>query len=73
MAAPREVWRIWLRDGSTMHSVIWERRHKTAVVWYLDDEVEGAEEFVDPAEAEEWASSLQSELLGPTGHRIGVE
>jgi hypothetical protein len=56
-----------------MHSVIWERRHKTAVVWYLDDEVEGAEEFVDPAEAEEWASSLQSELLGPTGHRIGVE
>ena len=47
-----------------VHCVLWERRPETAVVWYRDDEVEGVEEFRDPAEAEEWANSLHAEM-GP--------
>ena len=41
-----------------MHCVLWERRPKTTVVWYLDDEVEGVEEFLDPAETEDRAGEL---------------
>ena len=59
MAAPRTVWRVRLPDGSVVHCVLWERRPKTAVVWYRDDWVEGVEEFEDAAEAEEWAASLR--------------
>ncbi len=33
-------------------------RRQTALVWYRDDEVQGVEEFLDPAEAEEWANWL---------------
>ena len=55
MAAPRTVWRLRLQDGSVVRCVLWERRPKTAVVWYRDDEVQGVEEFEDPAEAEDWA------------------
>jgi len=29
------------------------------VVWYRDDEVQGADEFEDPADAEEWAAGLK--------------
>ena len=58
MAAPRTVWRMGLEDGAVVQCVLWERRPKTAVVWYRDDEVLGAEEFVDPAEAEERAGEL---------------
>ena len=42
-----------------VHSVLWERRPKTAMVWYRDDEVQGVEEFLDPFEAEAWAASLR--------------
>ncbi len=59
MAAPRTVWRIRLPDGAVVHCVLWCRRPKTAVVWYRDDEVQGVEEFLDPAEAEVWAVSLK--------------
>ncbi len=58
MAAPCTVWRIRLQDRSVVHSVLWERRPKTAVVWYRDDEVQGVEEFMDPGEAEDWAEEL---------------
>ena len=58
MAAPRTVWRIRLQDGAVVHCALWERRPKTAVVWYRDDEVQGAEEFADPADAEDWAGEL---------------
>ena len=51
MAAPRTLWRIRLQDGSVVHCVLWERKPKTAVVWYRDDEVQGVVEFEDPAEA----------------------
>ncbi len=61
-AAPRTVWRIRLQDGSVVHCVLWERKPKTAVVWYRDDVVEGAEEFEDPSEAEEWAATLRDEV-----------
>ena len=60
MAPPRTIWRITSKDGSVVHCVLWERRPKTAVVWYRDDVVEGAEEFEDPAEAEDWAASLKA-------------
>ena len=30
--------------------------------WYRDDEVQGVEEFLDPAEAEEWAATLRDEV-----------
>ncbi len=60
MAAPRTVWRIRSQDGSVVHCVLWERRPKTAVVWYRDDEVEGVKEFKDAAEAEDWAASLKA-------------
>ena len=43
--------------GAVAHCVVWERKPKTAVVWYRDDEAEGVEEFVDPAEAEQWAEN----------------
>ena len=62
MAAPRTVWRIRLQDGSVVHCVLWERRLKTAVVWYRDDEVQGVEEFLDPAEAEDWAAELRGRV-----------
>ena len=62
MAAPRTVWRIRLQDGSVVHCVLWVRRPKTAVVWYRDDEVQGVEELVDPAEAEDWAARLRVEV-----------
>ena len=62
MAAPRTVWRIRLQDGAVVHCVLWCRRPKTAVVWSRDDEVEGAEEFEDPAGAEEWAATLREEV-----------
>ena len=62
MAAPRTVWRVRMRDGSVIHCVLWERRPKTAVVWYRDDEVLGVEEFQDPAEAEDWAATLRDEV-----------
>ncbi len=58
MAAPRTRWRIRLQDGSVVHCVLWERRPKTAVVWYRDDEVQGAEEFENAAEAEDRAEEL---------------
>ena len=58
MAAPRTVWRIRVQDGALVHCALWERRPKTAVVWYRDDEVQGAEEFLDPAEAEDRAAEL---------------
>ena len=58
MAAPRTIWRIRLQDGSAVHCVLWERRPKTAVVWYRDDEVQGVEEFVDPADAEDRAEEF---------------
>ena len=58
VAAPRTVWWIRLQDGAVVHCVLWERRPKTAVVWSRDGEVEGVEEFVDPAEAEDWANWL---------------
>ncbi len=45
-----------------LHCVLWEQRPKTAVVWYRDDEVQGAEEFEDPAEAEDWAATLRDEV-----------
>ena len=66
MAAPRIVWRIRLQDGSVVHCVLWERSPKTAVVWYRDDEVLGVEEFVDPAEAEEWAATLLGPAVRPS-------
>ena len=59
MAAPHTVWRIRLQDGGVVHCVLWERKPKTAVVWYRDDVVEGVEEFLDPAEAEDWAAELR--------------
>ncbi len=62
MAAPRTLWRIRLQDGSVVHCVLWERRPKTAVVWYRDDVVERVEEFRDPAEAEDWAARLKDEV-----------
>ena len=58
MAAPRTVWRLRLRDGSVVHCVLWERRPKTAVVWYRDDAEERVEEFEDPAEAEDRVGEL---------------
>ena len=45
-----------------VHCVLWERRPKTAVAWYRDDEVQGVEEFLDPAEAEDWAGNLYATL-----------
>ena len=62
MAAPRAVWRIRLPDGSVVHCVLWERKPKTAVVWYRDDEVQEVEEILDPAEAEDRTRTLQAEL-----------
>ncbi len=41
-----------------MHCVLWERKPETAVMWYRDDEAQGVEEFVDPAEAEDRAAEL---------------
>ncbi len=58
MGAPRTLWRIRSQDGSVVHCVLWERRPKTAVVWYRDDEVQGADEFEEPAEAEDRAEEL---------------
>ena len=58
MAAPRTLWRIRLPDGSVVHCVLWERKPETAVMWYRDDEAQGVEEFVDPAEAEDRAAEL---------------
>ena len=46
-----------------VHCVLWERRPKTAVVWYRDDEVQGVEEFADPAEAEDRAAELRDEMV----------
>ena len=40
-------------------------RRPTAVVWCRDDEVQGVEEFLDPAEAEDWAAEL--------GDRVAVD
>ena len=62
MAAPRTVWRIRLQDGSVVHGVLWERRPKTAVVWYRDDVVEGVEEFQDAGEAEDCAGALVTRI-----------
>ena len=62
MAAPRTLWRIRLPDGAVVHCALWERRPKTAVVWYRDAEVQRVEEFLEPAEAEEWAESLRRGL-----------
>jgi len=62
MAAPRAVWRIRLPDGSVVHCVLWERKPKTAVVWYRDDEVQEVEEILDPAEAEDWAATLRDKV-----------
>ncbi len=62
MAAPRTVWRIRLEDGSVVHCVLWERRPRTAVVWYRDDEVQGVEEFRDAADAEDRSKSLLIDL-----------
>ena len=56
-----------------MHCVLWERRPKTAVVWYRDDEVHGLEEFVDPAEAEDWSSSPRGALHSSTGEAMTVD
>ena len=55
-----------------IHCVLWERRTETAVVWYRNDEVQGAGEFWDSAEAEDWASSLRAELLRQTGRVLPV-
>ena len=62
MAAPRTVWRIRLHYGSVVHCVLWERKPKTAAVWYRNDEVQGVEEFPDPREAEERAATLRDEV-----------
>ena len=62
MAAPLTLWRIRLQDGSVAHCVLWERKPGTAVVWYLDDWVEGVEEFRDIADAEERAAELRDEV-----------
>ena len=59
MAAPRTVWRIRLPDGAVVHCVLWERKPKTAVVWYRDDEVQRVDEFEDAGEAEDWAARLR--------------
>ncbi len=67
MAAPRTLWRIGLQDGSVVHCVLWERRPKTAVVWYRNDEVEGVEEFEDPHQAEDRAEELLRGLRIGTG------
>ena len=37
-------------------------RRQTAVVWYRDDEVQGVEEFLNPAEAEDWAAELRDRV-----------
>ena len=66
MAAPRTVWRIRLQDGSVVHCVVWERRPKTAVVWYRHGEVQGAEEFQDSAQAEDWAAALLTACQPPS-------
>ena len=65
MAAPRTVWRIKLPDGSVVHCVLWRRWPKTALMWYRDDDVQGVEEFVDPAEAEERARELLASFRSP--------
>ncbi len=62
MGAPRTLWRIRLPGGAVVHCVLWERRPKTAVVWYRDDVVQGVKEFLDPAEAEDWAAELRDEV-----------
>ena len=73
MAPPRTVWRIRLHDASVVHCVLWERRLKTAVVWYRDDEVQGVEEFLDAAEAEDWAAELlASETRTTQAQRLAV-
>ncbi len=51
-----------MQDCSVVHCVLWERRLKTAVVWYRDDEVQGVEEFLDAAEAEDRAAGLRDEV-----------
>ena len=61
-AAPRAVWRIRLQDGSVVHCVRWERKPKTAVVWYRDDVLEGVEEFLDSAEAGDRVATLRDEV-----------
>ena len=63
MAVPRTVWRMRLQDGSVVHCVLWERKPKTAVVWYRDGEVQGVEEFEDLAEAEDRAAILRDEVM----------
>ena len=51
-----------MQDDSVVHCLLWERRPKTAVVWYRDDDVLGVEEFRDPAEAEDWVAILRDEV-----------
>ena len=62
MARPRTVWTLTLKSGSLLHCVLWIRRPKSAVVWYWDGEVQGVEEFLDPAEAEVRAIALRDEM-----------
>ncbi len=61
IAAPRTLWRITQQDGSLMHGVLWQRRPKTAVVWYRDGEVQGVEEFDILYDARDSASALRQQ------------
>ena len=56
-ASPDYSW-SGVKGVAIVHCVLWERRPKTAVVWYRDGEVQGVEEFVEAADAEDWAGEL---------------
>ncbi len=66
MAAPEVLWLCTRPDGSEARCVLVPGRPVNTVVWYLNDVVQGVQDFDDADEARHWAVSA---LDGPESLR----
>ena len=48
MAPPRTLWATRLPDGAVARCVLVPMPKKAAIVWYVEKQIEGVEEFVAP-------------------------
>lgn len=62
MAPPTTLWRLRLPDGSVARCVLVPAWPKHGVVWYVDDEIRGVEEFLDLSQARERAQGLRDQM-----------
>ena len=67
MALPETVWEIRLADGSAARCALVPDRSGFAVVWYLDEHIQGFEAFDHLKQARERAAALRNRLTAETG------